>query len=133
MVMERLPLTTSGHPSSIGSLMHADGACRPCRSILLGQDCPRGFRCRFCHLEHSTLSCLLQPGSSRFNEDNRSRPSKAKRDRYKEIVQQMEADILQDPFGWNPESVQVPVELSRKPDVKQKLLIRLATTAERAR
>lgn len=125
--------SSMGNLLSVGSAKHADGTCKPCRFIILGQSCHRGFGCRFCHIQHKELSALAQPDSFHVMNATKARPSKAKRTRYKEIAQKMEAEVLQDPFGWSPDSVRIPVELSKKPDVKQKLLIRLATKAEMAR
>jgi len=134
-ILRKLPLTRSGHPSSMGSVMHAHGTCRPCRFILLGQHCRHGFRCHFCHLEHSQLSGLLElnPSHDGLPPTAATRPSKAKRTRYKEMVKELEADIFLDPWGWSIDAVQIPPEIDCKPDVKQKLMIRLATTADKAR
>eukprot|EP00419_Tripos_fusus_P006746 CAMPEP_0172674604 /NCGR_PEP_ID=MMETSP1074-20121228/12824_1 /TAXON_ID=2916 /ORGANISM="Ceratium fusus, Strain PA161109" /LENGTH=306 /DNA_ID=CAMNT_0013492027 /DNA_START=15 /DNA_END=935 /DNA_ORIENTATION=- len=144
MLLTKVPRTPSGNPTSVGSVLHESGRCRPCRNMLMPHGCPSGVRCLFCHQEHtalsqfaeSHLSCVDEHDDLEENSDKsrpeRSRPSKAKRDQYKEMVMKLEADIHKDPFGWNIESVVVPPAIANKPSVKKKLLIRLALTADAA-
>jgi len=144
MLLTKLPLTKSGSPSSIGSVLHASEKCRPCRNMFASHGCPDGVRCLFCHQDHSALSHLVESVSCADEHDDpeengdagkpsRFRPSKAKRDYYKEMVKQLEADIQKDPFGWNIDSVTIPPAIANKPSVKKKLLIRLALIADTAR
>jgi len=142
MLEANLPLTQSGHPSSMGSVLHAAGICKPCRYILASEECPYGTSCLFCHLDHSTLCnqveshcCCLDEddGLDKKHEPRRNLPSKQARDHYKRAAQQLEAEVLQDPFGWSIESVEIPHRIARKPDVKKKLLMRLARFADAAR
>lgn len=52
-VLARIPYDELGRPTSIGSLSHALGECRPC--AFLGSEqrpCQNGARCPFCHLPH---------------------------------------------------------------------------------
>lgn len=54
-VLARVPYDEAGEPTSIGSLAHALGECRPC--AFLGSEqrpCQNGARCPFCHLPHPT-------------------------------------------------------------------------------
>jgi len=144
-LVTKLPLTKSGHPSSMGSVLHASGKCRPCRNMFASHGCSDGVRCLFCHQEHSALSQLVESHLSCVNEHDdpeengdagkpsRFRPSKAKRDHYKEMVKELEADIQKDPFGWSIDSVVIPPAIAGKPSVKKKLLIRLALMADAAR
>jgi len=140
-----LPLTKSGSPSSMGSVLHASGKCRPCRNVFMPGGCPNGVRCLFCHQEHSALSQLVESHLSCVDEHGdpeqdgnsgkpeRFRPSKAKRDQYKQMVKDLEDEIMKDPFGWSIDSVAIPPTIASKPSVKKKLLIRLAMTADTAR
>jgi len=144
MLMTKVPLTKAGNPSSMGSVLHSTGKCRPCRNMFSSHGCPDGVRCLFCHQEHTALSTLI-PHLSCVDEDavpeenvyagkpSRFRPSKAKRDYYKETVKRLEAEIQRDPFGWSIDSVAIPAAIASRPSVKQKLLIRLALMADTAR
>jgi len=52
-VLARVPYDELGRPTSLGSLAHALGECRPC--AFLGSEqrpCQNGVRCPFCHLPH---------------------------------------------------------------------------------
>jgi len=139
MLEANLPLTQSGDPSSMGSVLHAAGTCKPCRYILASEACPYGTRCLFCHMDHSTVckevGCCFDEDDrlDKKHEPQRNLPSKQARDHYKRIAQQLEAEVLQDPFGWSVESVEIPHRIARKPDVKKKLLMRLASLADVAR
>mmetsp|Transcript_112709 Transcript_112709/g.218403 ORF Transcript_112709/g.218403 Transcript_112709/m.218403 type:complete len:337 (+) Transcript_112709:142-1152(+) len=59
-----LPPTRSGQPSSIGSMLHASGQCRPCRFFLDSVGCRDGIKCHFCHMEHRSLAQSLAPNSA---------------------------------------------------------------------
>lgn len=74
-----------GEMKSIGSQLHASGACRPCLYFNSPVGCSIGHRCRFCHLSHP--------------KNRRPRPCKAKRTHCKQIV-----NMLCTVFG--PESKQ---------------------------
>lgn len=56
---------------SIGSEAHESGSCKPCLFAFIEPGCPDGAQCRFCHLPHKST---------------RSRPCKAKRDRYRKLI-----------------------------------------------
>mmetsp|Transcript_29950 Transcript_29950/g.81176 ORF Transcript_29950/g.81176 Transcript_29950/m.81176 type:complete len:258 (-) Transcript_29950:280-1053(-) len=48
-----VPHTASGMPTSIGSLEHADGTCKPCLfAHHASKACANGLACLFCHFEH---------------------------------------------------------------------------------
>jgi len=48
-----VPRTPSGTPTSIGSLEHADGTCKPCLfAYHATKACANGLACLFCHFEH---------------------------------------------------------------------------------
>lgn len=54
-VLARVPYDDAGKPTSLGSLNHALGECRPC--AFLGNEqrpCQNGARCPFCHFPHPT-------------------------------------------------------------------------------
>merc|ERR1712235_160271 len=101
MLLTKLPLTKSGNPSSMGSVLHVSGKCKPCRNMFASHGCPDGVRCLFCHQEHtglfqlveSHLSCVAEHDdpeeSGNAGKPLRFRPSKAKRDHYKAMVKQL--------------------------------------------
>lgn len=70
-VLQAVPLDDSGRITSIGSVVHAQGICRPCVYARSARGCKFGIACEFCHFvsEH-----YLVP---------RARPCKQKRDRIK--------------------------------------------------
>mmetsp|Transcript_128490 Transcript_128490/g.411842 ORF Transcript_128490/g.411842 Transcript_128490/m.411842 type:complete len:240 (-) Transcript_128490:277-996(-) len=69
-----LPLDGCGLLASIGSSKHGEGVCKQCLFHLRPGGCLRGELCEFCHIQHS--------GGAR------RRPCKAKRQRYKKIIEQ---------------------------------------------
>mmetsp|Transcript_65647 Transcript_65647/g.166492 ORF Transcript_65647/g.166492 Transcript_65647/m.166492 type:complete len:157 (-) Transcript_65647:18-488(-) len=69
---EILPVDENGQLTSVGSLLHEKGLCRPCLFLKTPIGCRMGVNCKFCHIWHKA-------GDSR-------RPCKAKRDRYKSLV-----------------------------------------------
>lgn len=73
-----IPSTTiGGGQSSRGSEAHVLGHCRPCRFVQSKAGCKNGSACNFCHLEHDR-----QPRCRR--------PWKAKRERCKHLVKQLD-------------------------------------------
>ncbi|CAJ1393608.1 unnamed protein product [Effrenium voratum] len=52
-ILEEIPLDEEGQLTSIGSVLHGSGECRPC--AFLGSErrpCSNGAACLFCHLPH---------------------------------------------------------------------------------
>merc|ERR1740122_837233 len=53
-IIARVPRDEEGRPTSIGSLRHSLGDCRPCAySGSVQRPCLNSVRCGFCHLPHS--------------------------------------------------------------------------------
>jgi len=53
-VLARVPRDPEGQPTSIGSIRHALGDCRPCAySGSSHRPCINSVRCLFCHLQHT--------------------------------------------------------------------------------
>lgn len=50
-VYEQIPLNEAGEPSSIGSIAHTAGTCRPCL-FFFQATCTKGVDCTYCHLRH---------------------------------------------------------------------------------
>jgi hypothetical protein len=57
--------TAGGAPTSIGSLLHASGRCKPCTAFMPGrpENCRRGIRCHYCHFPHCAEQCLMGHGT----------------------------------------------------------------------
>lgn len=52
-LLRRVPLDAQGLPTSVGSLEHADGTCKPCLfAHHASKACANGLSCPFCHFEH---------------------------------------------------------------------------------
>lgn len=50
----RLPRDEEGRPTSVGSVGHVVGTCRPCAFLTSEQrPCQNGVRCLFCHFPHA--------------------------------------------------------------------------------
>lgn len=135
-----LPRDQAGNATTIGSLLHASGKCKPCRYVIAGQPCPDRLRCCFCHLHsrRSMLDCKVNIGAIEERDDeprstSNLRPCKARRDRYKIAVQRATSQIEADPFGWNLDSIEVPSHVANDPQLKNKFLVRLMSISEAAR
>jgi len=52
------PVGDVGEPSvlSIGSAMHSQNRCRPCRFLKMKGGCRNGYNCIFCHHSHETMA-----------------------------------------------------------------------------
>eukprot|EP00930_Biecheleria_cincta_P085951 TRINITY_DN75312_c0_g1_i1.p1 TRINITY_DN75312_c0_g1~~TRINITY_DN75312_c0_g1_i1.p1 ORF type:complete len:169 (+),score=23.61 TRINITY_DN75312_c0_g1_i1:36-509(+) len=59
---------------SVGSKQHSAKACSPCVLLLSTAGCKAGASCNYCHMPHPP-------------ENKRNRPSKLKRERYKQLIQ----------------------------------------------
>merc|ERR1712129_48729 len=131
---ENLPKGPTGEVTSMGSVLHASGRCRPCRYIVAAKPCSMGMRCSYCHLPHESTD---GDGDDRDEEcrveDDRDegttgrRPSKAQRLRYRRLVEEMETEIRADPFGWNIKDAKMLPSMEQNPELKQTYLGRLAS------
>jgi len=135
-----LPMTLSGEPSSIGSVLHESKECRPCRNMLVSNKCNAGMQCMYCHLEHQIPSQVLEaqcategePSSEREKGRKGRRPSKAMRCEYRKVLAQYEVEIKKDPLHWKAESVIIPTYL-KDPVRIMKFMRRLENVAFEAR
>mmetsp|Transcript_111899 Transcript_111899/g.316850 ORF Transcript_111899/g.316850 Transcript_111899/m.316850 type:complete len:319 (+) Transcript_111899:75-1031(+) len=66
-----IPLDRHGNPTSIGSIVHHSGTCKPCAFVHTCM-CTSGIQCEFCHFPHKR--------------GKHPRPSKKKRERYQNII-----------------------------------------------
>lgn len=142
-----VPPMPSGEPSSMGSVFHASGQCRPCRHILVNKLCRDGLKCIFCHLPHNTVTqqvaasfaCLDEEdglddeGHNSDGRGGRFRPCKAKRNHYRKAVKKIEEEVMHDPWGFDMESVRVPPRIEKNPVLKKKFLMRIAFIVDTAR
>lgn len=135
-----IPKGPTGSITSIGSLLHAEGNCRPCRMMMTGESCKYGIRCSYCHLPHEKLQNALRStlSSLRTGDENtelkcEGRPSKEKRDRYNKFVKRVEEQIEANPFGFNIDAIELPQAWSSKPDLLVKFRMRMQNKLEETR
>eukprot|EP00933_Yihiella_yeosuensis_P063571 TRINITY_DN66752_c0_g1_i1.p1 TRINITY_DN66752_c0_g1~~TRINITY_DN66752_c0_g1_i1.p1 ORF type:complete len:281 (+),score=34.09 TRINITY_DN66752_c0_g1_i1:33-845(+) len=76
---------TTEHGWSAGAAGHFEGRCKLCVFLTKG-GCTNGVDCPFCHLDHGPAA-------------KASRPSKAKREQWKERIAQIEVTFAHDPKG----------------------------------
>uniref|UniRef100_A0A7S1LHP8 C3H1-type domain-containing protein n=1 Tax=Alexandrium catenella TaxID=2925 RepID=A0A7S1LHP8_ALECA len=79
-----LPLREDGTPSSIGTLLHADGHCTRCIYIDTPKGCPNGVRCKFCHGCHPPKE--QNRGQKRSRSDDEDSEAGERRSRSARIV-----------------------------------------------
>jgi len=135
---EVLPRDELGRGTSIGSLLHRYGTCKPCRNIVSSPTCSDGLRCCFCHLPHTFIPAEMVSSATDehgMNDTRRpGRPSQSQRDKYRRVVDKVEAQIRRDPFGWTPDGVNLPDEIfNGRADLKNKLFMRLAEVVDKAK
>jgi len=137
-VLSELVKKQTGSVTSIGSLLHSQGSCRPCRYVISTRPCPDGLRCGFCHLLHdnlaSNVASMMDSMAMPVDEEAHvgKRPCKTRREKYRKLVAACESQIREDPFGWSIESVQIPPSINGNLDLKNKFLMRLMSIAEEA-
>mmetsp|Transcript_87932 Transcript_87932/g.283929 ORF Transcript_87932/g.283929 Transcript_87932/m.283929 type:complete len:110 (+) Transcript_87932:593-922(+) len=67
-----VPLDAEGKPTSIGSMKHEAGLCKPCVFFPSVIGCSNGITCLFCHITHARAQRRL---------------CKNKRERYKKLIE----------------------------------------------
>lgn len=131
-----LPRDERGRSSSIGSLLHRLGTCKPCRNMVAKPQCSDGLRCCFCHLPHNFMSSAPAEEGIEGTDMRRPgfRPCKNQRAQYRKVVEDFEAEICRDPFAWSPDSVDLPDEVFQgRPDLRSKFFMRMAEVVDRAK
>jgi len=131
-----LPKDDLGWPTSIGSLLHQSGTCKACRNIVAMRHCKDGMRCVFCHIPHDStemVSSALVDSTAADARRGGFRPAKSQRDKYKRQVERVEQVILEDPFGWTPDMLELQNMFPGRPDLQNKFLMRVTAIAEKAR
>jgi len=69
-----------GEVWSEGSALHEQGRCRPCAFVNTPTGCKAEARCRFCHLQHTSVK-------------RRVRPCKGKRERLRRLVERFRCEV----------------------------------------
>lgn len=90
MLRGQVPVDEDGKATSIGSVDHHTGRCKPCLFVHTNIGCQKSHACQFCHFVHKRK--------------NKSRPCKGKRDRYKKLISRMEQMAECAPDGVEDES-----------------------------
>jgi len=100
---------------SIGSSAHAAGECRVCMFAHSKTGCMKGASCRFCHLPHK-----------RPRRNNKMRPCKGKRERYRKLVGYIEKQIQTGPESFNINDVVLPPSVAQNEAAKAKFMAKVA-------
>lgn len=119
-LMSHLPVDEQGQPTTVGSLLHESGRCKPCLYRDASEVCADGLLCRFCHLSHK----------ARQRRRTKLRPCKGKRDRYRKLVSRIADTIKADPFAWSAEAMEVPPSIAANTALKKKLTSRMLLLAD---
>lgn len=88
-LLEPVRLNEQGEPTSVGSAGH-DQSCKPCLFVHSKVGCRKGVMCEFCHFKH--------------NRRSRPRPCKGKRNRYRKLLNRLEAGQQAEDGGSSDES-----------------------------
>jgi len=129
-----LPSDDADRETSIGSLFHDSGRCRPCRNMLAGQVCSKGIRCGFCHYPHDQVPASAV--DTDFSDRRRSgtRPCKTQRDKYRKHVERIEEQIRANPWSFDTATVHLPPNIfDGRPELKNKFMMRLSGLVDLAK
>lgn len=103
----QVPRDENGEPTSIGSVGHEQGACKPCLFAHAAVGCLNGVACDFCHIPHKRK--------------NLPRPCKGQRDRrFRRFITQVERTMEHD-----PESLDLGLPQSLPPSVETNQALRI--------
>mmetsp|Transcript_22405 Transcript_22405/g.76773 ORF Transcript_22405/g.76773 Transcript_22405/m.76773 type:complete len:261 (-) Transcript_22405:146-928(-) len=116
-----IPLDENGELTSVGSMKHAEGKCKPCLYNYNGTPCAAGVSCRFCHFPHKTLGRV------------RLRPCKGRREKVKKALDRIQKDVKDDPDNFDLLNLELPGTIANTPYLKDKLISRLSAYAEEVR
>lgn len=73
-----IPLNEEGEVTSLGSILHFDGVCKPCAFVKKDR-CHKKDLCVYCHFDHDSSNSTSTPAASTTCRSPTSRKSKAKR------------------------------------------------------
>lgn len=71
-LLPHVPLGENGELTSVFSIKHAGGSCKPCTFFYTRVGCEKHIRCQFCHIPHRSK--------------DRRRQGKKKRERYRDLI-----------------------------------------------
>jgi hypothetical protein len=126
-----VPKDESGNLTSLGSIMHLTGKCKPCVEFVLagptpgeptGPGCCHGIQCRYCHFPHK-LNRLQKRG----------RPSKGQRGEYRGFRELVKCKIAEDPLGFDMDQLELPEWLCRNHTLLSKFKKGMQVECEKAR
>ena len=72
-LLQQVPVTQTGEPTSLGSLSHPNG-CSPCMFFAKPSGCIRGLQCEFCHFPHQAARRPQVQGRSNSNSGSGKKP-----------------------------------------------------------
>jgi hypothetical protein len=123
-----VPKDYDGNLTSLGSVLHLTGKCKPCVEFSLKSDgqsslgCRHGYRCRYCHFPHKLNRT-----------QKRGRPSKGQRGVYREFRLIVKGKIAEDPLGFDLEQLEMPDWLARNHTLLSKFMKGMQAECESAR
>lgn len=112
----KIPVDEFGRLTSIGSMTHISGECKPCLFVHTVGGCQGGLLCEFCHFSHKRKA--------------KPRPCKGKRDRYRKLLAKLEKTIEENLDTWNEHTVELPPSIRGNPSLRSKMMDRLRGYAE---
>lgn len=131
---KQLPRDEDNAATSIGSLLHESGRCRPCRDLLVGTICFRGMRCGFCHFPHDPFPASVVDTNSGDRRRTHTRPCKGQQNKYRKHVERVEEQIRVDPWSFDPETVYLPPNIfDGKPQLRSKFMMRMSALVDVAK
>jgi hypothetical protein len=71
-LIPHIPLGENGELTSVGSIKHVEGSCKPCAFVYTRVGCKKNIRCEFCHILH--------------RRKDRRRLGRQKRERYRDLI-----------------------------------------------
>jgi len=119
----RIPRDAQGRLSSLGSLKHESGECRPCRFFFKSKGCKGARGCNFCHLDHDPM------------ELKRTRACKGKRSRHSRQIARLTDLIHQDPDCVSSGAIELelPPSCLANQQAKNKMMPKLGRVADQVR
>jgi len=118
-LLKLVPYDENGLPTSIGSIGHAENACKPpCVFSLRRKGCTNELRCGFCHFPHVGKRQRQRPKA-------RPRPCKGKRERYRKHWENFKNQIEENPETFDVDGVELPPSISSYERLKGKLMTRM--------
>jgi len=107
-------LDEQGNPTSVGSVSHYEGTCKPCLFVTTHRECRNGLSCTFCHFPHK-------------------RASAGKRGRLRRYMERAENIVDNDPNKLGDITAKLPPSIDKDEKRKKDVIGKLVARASKAR